>query len=369
MRRYILAGLLLCGMACAVSGEDKPKPKAEPVEIPYRLTVPKHIMIRAKINNKGPFNFILDTGAPALFLATSVGDKLGIKADPKTGWATFERFEIEGGLVIENAKGIIQTPFQLEGMNGMGLAGAELHGMIGYNLIARYRMEIDFTKDKMVWTPLNWEPELPFRASQGAVIGVELADDKNAARIKGVVAGGPAKKAGILAGDRIVKVLGQKVGNFDDLKRVLGGVRAGDKVDVTVERGTDTKVISVKTEAAGGGGGASSLEMMGGIMKTLGGMMGRKANPDYVLRPNLGVELADEKNEVVRVLSVHTDGPAHKAGLQKQDVIAKVKGRTVTNIADIQRHLGKTKKGEKIELSIDRGGEKKTITLEAGEGL
>ena len=36
-------------------------------EVPYRLTAVKHIVVRAKINGKGPFNFILDTGAPALF--------------------------------------------------------------------------------------------------------------------------------------------------------------------------------------------------------------------------------------------------------------------------------------------------------------
>ena len=35
----------------------------------------------------------------------------------------------------------------------MGFAGAELHGIIGYNVLARYRMEIDFTRDKMTWTP------------------------------------------------------------------------------------------------------------------------------------------------------------------------------------------------------------------------
>src|SRR5262249_17780726 len=95
-------------------------------EVPFRLTIPKHIMVRAKINNKGPFNFILDTGAPALFVAVPVVKKLGVKPDAN-GWATFDRFEIEGGVVLNNAKGRAETPFQLEGMNGMGLAGAELH--------------------------------------------------------------------------------------------------------------------------------------------------------------------------------------------------------------------------------------------------
>src|SRR5258708_8241566 len=47
-------------------------------------------------------------------------------------------------------------------MNGMGLAGAELHGIIGYNILAKYKMEIDFTKDKMVWTPLpDFDPAAP----------------------------------------------------------------------------------------------------------------------------------------------------------------------------------------------------------------
>ena len=47
--------------------------------------MPKHILVRAKINGKGPFNFILDTGAPALFVSTKVCDKIGVKSDKK-GW-------------------------------------------------------------------------------------------------------------------------------------------------------------------------------------------------------------------------------------------------------------------------------------------
>ena len=61
--------------------------------------------------------------------------------------------------MLPKAKGRIETPFQLEGINGLGLAGVELHGMIGYNVLARYRMEIDFTRNKMVWTPLDFQPK------------------------------------------------------------------------------------------------------------------------------------------------------------------------------------------------------------------
>src|SRR5262249_61489440 len=96
----------------------------------------KHIVVRARINGKGPYHFILDTGAPALFVSTTLCKKLGVEPG-KDRWGTFDRFEVEGGVVIEKAEGQIADPFQLEGMNRMGLAGVELHRVIGYNLLAR----------------------------------------------------------------------------------------------------------------------------------------------------------------------------------------------------------------------------------------
>src|ERR671930_429593 len=73
------------------------KSQKKTFDIPYRLTGPKHILVRAKVNGKGPFNFILDTGAPALFFAVAPAKKAKLTAD-ENGWATIDRFEIEGGL-------------------------------------------------------------------------------------------------------------------------------------------------------------------------------------------------------------------------------------------------------------------------------
>src|SRR6266403_712732 len=90
--------LLLClapagvGAAPAVKAIEKKDLKS--YEIPYKFTAANHIVVRAKINGKGPFNFVLDTGAPALFVATEVGKQLGVEAD-ESGWATFKTFEIE----------------------------------------------------------------------------------------------------------------------------------------------------------------------------------------------------------------------------------------------------------------------------------
>src|SRR3989440_1823744 len=130
MRWWIVGAALVTAAPLLRADTPKPAPAARPVgpavQVPYRLTLTNHVLVRAKINGKGPFNFILDTGAPAVFITQKVADRAGVKAE-RNGLSTFERFEIEGGLVVANTKGRVEDLFQLEGMNGLGLAGAEIH--------------------------------------------------------------------------------------------------------------------------------------------------------------------------------------------------------------------------------------------------
>jgi membrane-associated protease RseP (regulator of RpoE activity) len=254
--------------------------KAAPVEVPYRLTVPKHILVRAKINGKGPFNFILDTGAPALFVSTKACKTLGVEPD-RTGWGTFDTFEIEGGVVLKKARGRIDDPPQLEGMNALGLAGCELHGVIGYDILARYRIDIDFTRDKLTWTPLDWQPMPP-------------------------------------------KGLGGKAGN--------------------------------------------SLDFSANLAKVLGGLLGRKMNPDTAPRGYLGLELID-KDEIITVVAVLDGSPAAKAGLKSGDRLVKFQDRTILNVEDVRRFAEKLQPGETVKLTVQRGGEKRDLTFKTGEGL
>jgi hypothetical protein len=275
MKRLLLGAALAAFCLAPPLRADEPK-KSEPkksdaksFQVPYRFTAFNHVMIRAKINGKGPFNFIVDTGAPALFVATEVCDKLGVKADKK-GWGTFDRFEIEGGVVLEKAKGRVETPFQLEGMNGMGLAGAELHGMIGYNLLAKFRMEFDFSRNKMTWTQLDFDPPPPDyldgREKGGApggldmvggimkmlggflgakatpevaprgFLGLETEEDSKGLLVKSLLAKGPASKAGLKAGDRILEFDGRTIRDSGDLSRFLSKRRGGDRVDLMIRR-------------------------------------------------------------------------------------------------------------------------------------
>jgi serine protease DegQ len=264
------------GAAPPCKAEEPKKAVATVYQVPYKLTEVKHVLLRAKINGKGPFNFILDTGAPALFVSTAVCKKLGIEPDKK-GWGTFDQFEIEGGVKIPKAKGRIEDPFQLEGMNALGLAGAELHGVIGYNILARYKLEFDFTKDKMNWTPLDFEPKAPagvdgksgggdMQAMAGMIklltaflgkqpdpvikqrgyMGMELIDSDKKVAIKAVLKDGPAAKAGLQVDDQITHFKGKAIKGFEDLRKLAGEVAAGDSVKIKVRRAGESQEFTIK---------------------------------------------------------------------------------------------------------------------------
>jgi len=274
MVAFAVVGYL--GSATHVHAQERDK--AEAVRVPYQLTETKHILVRVKINDKGPFNFIIDTGAPILILGTEAAKKAGIQGD-KNKRATFERFEIEGGVVLENAKGFVEDPFQLVGMNKMNLPGVRLDGIIGYTVLAQYRIQYDFTQPHLVWTKLDWTPPSPFGlmdlggqmpkelASMGALVqfaaaiigrrpdpeiiqrgflGVELADDPEGIRVKNVLADSPAAQAGLKAGDRIVLFQDKPVTKIADVQKAAADQPAGTDIKLDVQRGQEKLAVTVK---------------------------------------------------------------------------------------------------------------------------
>jgi membrane-associated protease RseP (regulator of RpoE activity) len=363
--RWLGAFLALCCLAPPLWADEARKPDNKTYQVPFTLSPVKHVMVRAKINGKGPFHFILDTGAPAMFLSTKAAKKLGIEKD-KQGWGTLDRLEIEGGVVLEKAKGVIDDPFQLEAMNSLGLAGVELHGVIGYNILARYRIELDFAKTKMTWTPLDWDP--PELLSRG-FLGIEMQEDDKGVVIKSVLPKGPADDAGLKVGDRIDKMEDHAVRRSEEVQRLAGEYRPGQKVVVTVKRGSKEEKVTVTVGARPAGAtGAGNLEVVGTIMKWLGALLGKKGPPELVPRGFLGIEVENDNKGVV-IKSVLPKGPADDAGLKAGDRITEVDGRTARGSDDVYRLAGKHRAGEKVTVTVERGGKEEEIPVKMGEGL
>ena len=250
-------------------------------QVPYRLTDTNHLMVRVKINGKGPFSLIVDTGAPLLYLAEPAAKQAGLKVKKKGGGEVvkLDRFEIEGGVTVPDMKCVVETPFQLKGMNAFGMAGEELHGMIGYTVLSHFKMEIDLTRPKMTWTRLNYKPAQPvplglkdkdesqknlenlggFMQAMALMmgkkkqapplprgfLGIELAEKDGAVTVRRVLKNTPAAAAGLRKGDRISEVQGKEVTTCADVLRLAATVTAGETVRLTVARGEDKKEISV----------------------------------------------------------------------------------------------------------------------------
>ncbi len=83
-------------------------------------------------------------------------------------------------------------------------------------------------------------------AGYGPYFGVipEFGQPEEGVKLGGVRADSPAEKAGLQAGDLIVRFDGKVVRNLEDFVFVLRGKRAGDRVEVVYRRGTDMRTTS-----------------------------------------------------------------------------------------------------------------------------
>jgi serine protease Do len=266
-------------------------------QVPYRLTDTNHFLVRVRINGKGPFNFLVDSGAPALFIASETAKKVGLKPDPAQFWTPVDRVDFEGGARLEGVKARVDDPFQLVGMNALGLPGASIDGILGFTILARFRLEIDLTKDRMTWTRLDHEPHDPPVPKQkpgenaGAPLGVqamsalgtfakgfafmmgkqpeeELAprgflglewfeqveSGNKLVEVRGVLKGSPAAHGGLEVGDRILRINRQAIKNLKSARGALASVRAGATVPLVVRRGSgsDTRELNLALTASGG---------------------------------------------------------------------------------------------------------------------
>lgn len=71
-----------------------------------------------------------------------------------------------------------------------------------------------------------------------AALGVQVTHGQNngIVQIMELVTGGAAQRAGLQVGDRILAAGGETIKNFSDLRRVLDDAKAGETIEVSVER-------------------------------------------------------------------------------------------------------------------------------------
>jgi hypothetical protein len=249
-------------------------------QVPYRLTDTNHFLVRVRINGKGPFNFLVDSGAPALFIATETAKKVGLRPGQADFWTSVDWLDFEGGARLNGVKARVDDPFQLVGMNALGLPGASIDGILGFTILARFRLEIDLTKDRMTWTRLDHQPRDPpvpkHKPGEGAsaplgiqamnalgslakglalVMGKQPAEEhhprgfiglqwsehvasgRRQVEIQAVFKNSPAARGGLQPGDQILEINHQAIKGLKDARAALAKVQPTQIVLLTVHRG------------------------------------------------------------------------------------------------------------------------------------
>src|SRR5262249_3339648 len=111
MIRTWLATVVLACLATSNLRADT----SETVTVPFKLLLTKHIVIPIKVNGKGPFRVVFDTGAPINMLSTKIGREAGlIDKDGQlpllgilaAGPSTIKSLEV-GDLKTENVPAIV----------------------------------------------------------------------------------------------------------------------------------------------------------------------------------------------------------------------------------------------------------------------
>jgi aminopeptidase YwaD len=84
---------------------------------------------------------------------------------------------------------------------------------------------------------------MTFNVSLGTIPA--YGDGNDGLTIDGARSGSPADKAGLKAGDKIIKLAGKDVRNISDYMFALGVMKAGETYEVTVKRGSETLTMKI----------------------------------------------------------------------------------------------------------------------------
>jgi hypothetical protein len=270
-------------------GSSAPAPAAEPAPVSVSFEVLKkgdllsgHMALQVKINGKGPYRLIFDTGAPVNMLSVRIAkeaDLLGPnikrpKNVPPLSAAQqvlIDKMEL-GGLVATDQPAIIMDHPTIRAMAEMF---GPIDGLVGFPLFARHRTTIDYQARKITFVPNGFEPtdvvhnvlilmmsRMPGAKEQPVKIlapaaqwGIRLDekksdDDQPGVTVAEVLAESAAARAGVKAGDRLLTIDGRWTDTIADCFRAAEAIKPRQRVDVVLRR--DGKSVTLTIAPAAG---------------------------------------------------------------------------------------------------------------------
>jgi membrane-associated protease RseP (regulator of RpoE activity) len=196
-----------------------------------------------------------------------------------------------------------------------------------------------------------------------------IAEDRqgagNGLSVLEVIAGAPAEKAGLKAGDLVTAIDGQAVHGMQDFERIVSVAPAGKQLAFQVSRAGQTQSVEV-TLGQRPPPGQRRFEQFGPIPATDGA-----GAPAEVRGATLGVRIASVTPDLQRsmalpsasgalVVMVVEGSAASQAGIAPGNVILSVNGQRIDTPTDLSRLIGQNAAGREATIGYYNG----TATVE-----
>ena len=151
-RQLVLCVLVLAGAACQVPSSPLKQTAPEPGEVQFELagTGGAALVVPVKVNDTGPYPFVLDTGATVTCVDELLANELALREPVGrigfgAGVRGFGRMRLVSidSLQVGEAKTTNLTGCALDLQSIKG-AGLDVRGLLGLNFLKEYRVTLDF---------------------------------------------------------------------------------------------------------------------------------------------------------------------------------------------------------------------------------
>lgn len=356
--------------------------------VPFRL-LNNHVYVQAKVNGKGPYTFIVDTGGHTLLSPhliaeiplKSVGEAISSGAGDghsTTGFVHFDEIAI-GDVRLNDEMGFATDIYD------RSIEGIAVDGMVGFELIRRMVTTIDYGRQTITFSdPARFHPK-------DAGLAVPFVFYDHLPNVKGTVAGLPAR-FDIDTGSRAEVDFTSPFVQAHDLRAkfakgtsaVVGWGVGGPARSYMVRLASLTLgPIAVSNIAAG------LSEAKGGSLSdpNYDGNVGSALLKRFVVTFDYGHQVIyfkpiaptpadigtfdrsglwiNAKAAGYEVTDVAKASAGAEAGIAIGDVITAIDGRPVATeaLAETRRRLRDAPPGSKVQLLVERAGVTRQVTL------